>query len=718
MKIRLFLVSLAFISVAQANSAILRPPSALAPAQHQAQLASLISHILARYDYQTTTLDNAMSEKIFDAYLKALDPQKYYFCKADTELFTIDRSALGNAIYQEDLQIPFQIFNVYLRRIVERFSYERELLKRNFHFDRKENFDYDRGKEPWVNSVAGLRNIWRKRVKNDWLQLKLSGEGSSAIRRILDERYSDGLARAYKFRNEDVFQIFMDAYATSVEPHTDYLGSKAADEFDIEMKLSLVGIGAVFQPRDGYLIIRELVPGGPAATSSKLDIGDRLIAVGQGRVGPMLDVVGMRFDDVSTLVRGTIGSVVRLDVLPAGAGQNDLVKHVVLIRGKINFEQDAAKKSVIQVKDGLATRQIGVISLPTFYQDFDARSIGEKNFKSASRDIARLLDELKHDEVDSVLVDLRNNGGGSLDEAVELTGLFIGKGPVVQERNAVGKVHVEGSNHAEPAWSGPLAVLINHGSASASEIFAAAVQDYGRGIIIGENSFGKGTMQTIVNLDKIARNERPEFGELKMTIAQIFRVNGDSTQLRGVAPDINFPSSPESRKFVESNFDNALPWTKIDPASYSPIGKLKELLPELLRRHELRIAKDKNFQTMQGDIGEFKLHHGEHVVSLNETERRKERDAEEAGAGLQGRNCVAEPSDNCAKLVKDDSDLLNMTSSDDNGFESDKFNPANESAVEEAQKDVNDVWLDEAAHILSDEAGLISFQRQSKISPD
>lgn len=705
----LLLMTLAFTLTALASPIEPPAPAPLAPAPGHAHLANLVGHILARYDYRETTLDNEMSARIFDAYLKALDPHKLYFCDTDVELFKEDRSALGNAIYQEDLQIPFRIFNLYQRRLVERFSYARELLKRKFNFNLEETFDFGREKAQWPKAEADLRDIWHKRVKNDWLQLKLAGEHNNSIRRILDKRYSEFLARAYTSRSEDVFQVFMDAYATAVEPHTNYLGLKAAEELDIEMKLSLVGIGAMFQKKDQYLTICELVPGGPAAMSDKLDIGDRLVAVGQGNAGPMIDVVGLRFDDVSTLVRGPAGSVVRLDVLPYNVVQDSKVKHVTLVRGKINFEQDAARKSIVKIEEGAVTRRIGIIFLPTFYLDFDSRRNGEKNFKSAARDVARLLREMQQDNVDGVLVDLRNNGGGSLDEAIKLTGLFIGAGPVVQERNSTGKVIVEGSDEAKPTWRGPLAVLINRGSASASEIFAAAIQDYGRGIIIGERSFGKGTMQTIVNLDQIERNDKPEFGELKITIAQIFRINGDSTQLRGVTPDITFPSSQESEKLVESSFDNALPWAKIDPISYTPTQIMTNLLPELHRRYAQRVANDRYFHAWRRKIDKFRSHRNGYI-SLNETERRKEHDVDVERFGRPTHNCETEPSNDCASLKLGGSLARETTARNYNEFESDQPNLVDESVADNAQKDIKDVWLREAANILSDEAEILGNQ--------
>lgn len=705
MKKRLLWILLSLATATQA--AILEPSAPLAPQQQHAQAAKLTAQVLTRYHYKAAPLDNAMSEKIFVRYLKAMDPDKLFFLRADVDRFANARTKLDDAIFDEDLHIPFDIYNLYERRVVERLAFARELLKHDFDFDRNESYQHQRAKEPWSKSEESLRDVWRKRVKNDWLRLKLAGKEDKVIRDTLDKRYSNSLARTYKSKSEDVFQVFMNAYATSVEPHTGYLGPRASEDFDIAMRLSLVGIGAVLQERDEYTTIRELVPGGPAALSAKLAIGDRIVGVGQGNDGAVTDVVGWRVDDVVTLIRGAKDSAVRLDVLPADADLDGRHKRITLVRNKISLEQQAAKKSVIQIKDGAATRQVGVISLPTFYQDSDARSRGEKDFKSATRDVVRLLGELKRDKVDGVLVDLRNNGGGSLDEAVELTGLFTGKGPVVQVRNAQGNVRMESSNNAKLAWHGPLAVLINRGSASASEIFAAAIQDYGRGVIIGEPSFGKGTVQSLVNLDQMELNDKPKFGGLKMTIAQFFRVNGETTQLRGVTPDISFPTVSDADSFGESSFDNALPWTQIKAANYTPARDLTGLVPLLQSLHASRVAKDKDFQYLREDIVELKSQREKHAISLNEADRRKERNMQEARLKLRAESSDAEGSSKRKKSEKEGTASIKITALQDSGLQSDERDLRDELAAEKAQKDAKDVWLNEAAHILSDEVDIL-----------
>ncbi len=677
----------------------------LKPVPQQAQAAHLVTEVLARFHYKPAPLDDAMSEKIFDGYLKSLDAERLFFVQSDIDKFAAVRTRLDDAILGEDLTAPFAIFNLYAQRVIERYSYARTLLKRGFDFGAKETYQFDRSKEPWPKSDMEVRELWRKRVKNDWLRLKLAGRDDKNIVETLDKRYDQFVRHSARVKSEDVFQIFMNVYTTAVDPHTNYLGPRAAEEFDISMRLSLAGIGAVLAQIDDYTTIRELVPGGPAALSGQLQVGDRIVGVSQSVGGAMTDVLGWRMDDTVELIRGTPDSPVVLDVLPANAGPDGKHRLVSLIRKKVTLEQQAARKSVRTVADGAATRRIGVISLPMFYEDFDARQKGLADFKSATRDVARLLGELKAERVDAVLIDLRNNGGGSLKEAIALTGLFIGKGPVVQQRDAKGVITVAGNPASDIAWSGPLGVLINRGSASASEIFAAAIQDYGRGLVIGEPSFGKGTVQAVFNLDEVLQNKGPRFGEVKLTIAQFFRVNGGTTQLRGVTPDVSFPAAADPGDFGESSFDNALPWMQVKAADYSPAGDLKTLQPILLTRNEAREKSDKDFLCLQDEISEFKRQRKKNQISLNEAERRQERDAKE----IRQASCDAQkdPGKSANANARQQTRSGSGRSRRDDGLQIDERNLATELADEKARKDANDVLLNEAAHILGDEVGLL-----------
>ena len=667
-------------------------PALLVPQPQQAQAALWSAQILTRYHYKAAPLDDAMSEKIFVNYVESLDREKNFFLQSDIDRFASARTQLDDAILGQDLTIPFAMFNLQRQRLAERITYARQLLKQQPDFTLKEGYPYAREKAPWAKSDDEIRELWRKRVKNDWLRLKLAGKDDAAIRATLDKRYENYLTRNARIKSEDAFQIFLNAYATAMDPHTNYLGPRAANDFDISMRLSLVGIGAVLQERDEYTTIRELVPGGPAALSRKLKVGDRIVGVGQGTQAPVTDVLGWRIDDVVALIRGEKDTTVMLSVLPADAGPDGKPTLIPLGRAKISIEAQAAKKSIIATRDGMITRRIGVVSLPTFYEDFDARRKGDPNYKSATRDVERLLGELKKEKVDGVLIDLRNNGGGSLSEAVDLTGLFIDKGPVVQQRNAQGQVRIENDKHSGFVWAGPLAVLINRGSASASEIVAAAIQDYGRGIVIGEKSYGKGTVQTVIHLNEVAKEDKSPLGELKMTIAQFFRVNGGSTQLRGVSPDIVFPSTSEPEEFREASSENALPWTQIKAVDFAPSGRVTTVLPVLRARHDARVAKDKDFQYLLEDVAEFKTLRKKNQISLNETERRADRDKQEAKQKSRaGRNESA----------------TRKAASQDDGLLANERALSADLAQEQEQKNAKDVLLTESAHILSDEIGLL-----------
>ncbi|MBY3048571.1 carboxy terminal-processing peptidase [Rhizobium laguerreae] len=677
----------AFLAIAQSAYAEVASPPALAPLKRQAQAAELSAQFLSRYSYKPVPLDDALSARIMDGFIKSLDPDRMLFLQADIDGFMSDRSEIDDAIEERDLKIPFAIFKAYQQRVVDRMNYARTLLKQDFDFSAQENYSVLRDKAPWPQSEAESNELWRKRVKSDWLRLKLGGQNDAAIRETLDKRYENTLERAYKFKSDDVFQSFMDAYATSIDPHTDYFGTAASADFNVSMKLSLFGIGAVLQERDDYTTIRELVPGGPAQLSGKLSVGDRITGVGQGKDGAIKDVVGTRLDEVVQMIRGKKGSVVRLDILPADAGADATHRVISLVRDKISLDKQAARKTVLSVKAGDATRKVGIITLPVFYEDFEAKRKGDKDYKSASRDVAKLLGELSEEKVDSVLIDLRNNGGGSLDEAIDLTGLFIGNGPVVQQRGSDGKVEVRSSELAAPVWTGPVGVLINRGSASASEIFAAAIQDYGRGVIVGEPSFGKGTVQTVVDLDRIVRNSKPELGELKVTIAQFFRVNGGTTQLHGVTPDISLPGLFDPASFGETSYDNALPWAQIKPAKYTAVDTVTTLLPTLQSRHDARVESDPDYQRLIKDIADLKVQREKGVVSLNEAERRKEATARE-------------------KRFKDRAQASGGEDLGDDGLEAGERSLSADIAIENARKNAKDVLLDEAAAIVADEADL------------
>jgi len=667
----------------------------------EAQAAQLSARFLTRFHYDAQPLDDAMSVRIYNAYFKLLDSEKVFFTQADMAKFAPLKTKLDDAIWNQDLSAPFSVFNLYVQRAVERMTYARGLLKQGFDFSADQSYTFDREHADWPKDQAELDDLWRKRTMNDWLRLKLAGKPDAEIRKTLDKRYAGYIERVKQLDGEDAFQTFMTSYAETTDPHTDYLGPRAAENFDIAMKLSLEGIGAVLQARDDYTQIRELVPAGPANKSGKIQVGDRIVGVGQGDNGPITDVIGWRLDDVVNLIRGKKDTTVRLEILPADTGVDGKHEVVSLVRKKVSIEEQAAKKKVVEIKDGDVSRKIGVIELPTFYSDFGARSAGDKNFKSATRDVARLLGELKADGVQGVVVDLRNNGGGSLAEANSLTGLFIDKGPVVQVRDSKGEVEQQGDDEPGMAWSGPLAVLVNRGTASASEIFSAAIQDYHRGLIIGEPTFGKGTVQNLVDLDRFSQSdsEKPQLGELKMTIQEFFRINGGSTQLKGVTPDIEFPKNGDDKDFGESTYDNALKWTQIAPADYQVVANLNAYLPQLLKEHDDRVAKSPAWKLMLDELAQYKAMRAKTTISLNFATREVERKQQDAiQSDFRARHRAIDGSD--ASLADDASRL-------DDGLNANERSLKSELKQEKEAKKAKDVQLNETAHILFDAIGMI-----------
>ncbi|HET6632533.1 MAG TPA: carboxy terminal-processing peptidase [Rhodanobacteraceae bacterium] len=681
------------------------------PSQREA--STLVANLMTRYHYDAVPLDDSMSKKIFKAYLDALDSQKMFFTQADIDRFGAARTSLDDAIWNGDLKVPFDIFNTYAKRLTSRTAKIRALLDKGFDFTLKESYTYDRSKADWASSEAALDELWRKRVKNDWLRLKLAGKKDADIRSTLDKRYATYLERVRQLDSEDVFQSFMNAYAESVDPHTNFFDPRTSQNFNITMKLSLEGIGAVLERHDEYTQIRQIVPGGPAAESGKLQAGDRIVGVAQDDCA-MVDVVGWRLDDVVDLIRGHKNTVVRLEILPAGIGPDGKRNVVRLVRKKVAIENSAAKKSIIEITRDGHSHKVGVIDLPSFYQDFGAKRRGDANYRSATRDVAELLGELKKAGVEGVIVDLRSDGGGSLSEAASLTGLFINKGPVVQVRNTRGKVEEESDDNPGTVWSGPLAVLVNRGSASASEIFTAAIQDYHRGLVIGSNTFGKGTVQNLVNLDQIAHNEEPVLGSLKMTIAQFFRVDGGSTQLRGVTPDIVFPSGIDPEDLGESSYPNALPWSSISPASYTPVNDIdKSLVAELDKAHEARIADNVGWKVQVAEMRHSQALRDRTTVSLNLEERTAERDANNAfRKKLEAQAKAAEEAedkDNNVRVAVDGSvakpasaALVPAPAATDDGLQPGERSVHDELAKERAEEQVKDVRLIEAANIVAD----------------
>ncbi len=672
-----------------------------APTSDQATTSRLVYGLLSdsRYAYRPRALDDALSQDVLKRYLETLDPGKVFLTAQDVAGFSKYSTRLDDAIKSGQVDPAWAMFALYRQRVGERIGYARGLLKGGFDFSGNERYEYDRKDVPWAANGAALDALWKQSVKNDWLRLKLAGKKPDEIRKTLDKRYANMLDSINELKGDEVFQSFLNAYAAAIDPHTDYMTPRSATNFNMTISNSLEGIGAVLFKQDDMVVVREMVPGGPALRSGKLKPGDRIVGVGQGASGEMKDVIGWRTDDVVDLIRGAANTQVRLDVVAAEAPLDSKPVRVLLTRAKVRLEDARAKAESISLPaaNGEPARRIGVIKLPGFYQDVEARRRRDDDYASATKDVARMLAQFRAQKMDGVVLDLRGNGGGSLSEAIELTGLFIDKGPVVQVRESGGRVSVEDDDKPGVAWDGPLAVLVNRGSASASEIVAGAIQDYGRGLVIGETTFGKGTVQNMVDLDRWPANEEPRFGQVKLTIAQFFRPGGSSTQNKGVVPDVAFPASVDASEYGESTYDNALPWTRIAAAPHVQYGNFAGLLGKLDARHDARIAKDVEFQWWVEDVAKFREEQAKKSVSLNEAERRAERDKFDAQRKQRAEQ---------RKQLGIALDPLLDDASDD-GLQASERNVAKDVAREEAAKKSRDPLLRESAAILGDAIGLL-----------
>ncbi|UPQ86797.1 carboxy terminal-processing peptidase [Vibrio sinaloensis] len=576
----------------------------LAPeAQHETASKRVTSRF-TRSHYKHFSLNDQFSQAIFDRYVEMLDYNKNIFTQADIDSFAKWSSSIDEQLKSGDNQIAFDVYNLSMKRRYERFEYALRLLETEMTFDSDESIELDRSEAQWPKDTTELDELWRKRVKYDALNLKLTGKKWDEIKEVLGKRYNNALKRLSQTHSEDAFQLYMNAFAREVDPHTSYLSPRSADQFQTEMNLSLEGIGAVLQMTEDYTVIRSLVAGGPASKSKQLSEGDRIIGVGQDGE-EIVDVIGWRLDDVVQLIKGPKGTKVFLQVLPEGQGAKSEV--ITIVRDKIRLEDRAVKSEVIE-KDG---KKIGVLEVPSFYVGL-------------AKDTDKLITELKQHQVDGIIVDLRNNGGGALTEATALSGLFITSGPVVQVRDSYGRINVNSDTDGEISYDGPMTVLVNRYSASASEIFAAAMQDYGRALVVGENSFGKGTVQQHRSLNHIYDLFDKELGYVQYTIQKFYRIDGGSTQNRGVAPDIAFPTAVEPSETGESVEDNALPWDSIEPAKYEVLQRNSEQVKRLTELHQKRIADDLEFGFIAEDIIKYRAEKDDNTLSLNEATRKAE----------------------------------------------------------------------------------------------
>ena len=596
---------------------------ALAPTLDQSRISSVILTQLQARHYRTLSINDSMSERLFDSYLKFLDPMRRYFYAADIREFEKYRTTLDESLRRGDLAPAFQMFNRYLQRRIERIQGMQRALEKQLlalEFDGDDWIETDREKAPWPETAEEMEQLWSLYFKSEVLGLRLAGRTNDELKDILEKRYKNQLLRARQTNADDVFRLFMNTVTNQYDPHTEYFPPRKAENFDIEMSLSFEGIGALLQNTGEYTEISRIIPGGPAERDGKLKPGDRIVAVGQGESDEAVDIIGWRIDDVVELIRGQKGTLVRLFVLPADQPEGGKTVVLPITRDEVKLEEQEAQKSIVEIKEDETTYKIGVISLPAFYMDFEGARKDPNDFKSSSRDVQRLVTELTRlDRVDGIVLDLRDNGGGSLYEARKLTGLFVGDRPVVQIKDAGGRVGpLKAGPPSAPFYTGPLAVMVNRLSASASEILAAAIQDYGRGVIIGGRTFGKGTVQ---NLSAV------EDGQIKLTQAKFYRITGGSTQVRGVVPDVYLPTSFDLDRVGESALDAPLPWDKIPPVKYFEQDQsIAKALPTLRRSHEERSMKDPDFVSRTEFFDYLKEVREETRVSLNEEIRKKQQE--------------------------------------------------------------------------------------------
>jgi len=672
----LALTALALAGSVQAPaSPSLLPAGAIAPTDSQRATARKVGRLLEEYHYSHAPIDRKMSDLVFQRYLEFLDPQHSYLLASDITDFGAYRYQFDDMIRTGNVDPAYLMFARFQQRNRERMQYALSQLKTEPDWTVEESFDFDRTHAPWPADEAQLNELWRKRVKNDALSLLLTGKQWPEVADILRKRYERVLKRIDQVTSTDVFENLMNAYARAFDPHSSYFSPRSSEEYKIQMSLNYDGIGASLQVVDDYVTIMNIIEGGPAAVAGTLKPNDRITGVGQGREGTFTDVIGWRLDDVVQLIRGKAGTSVRLQILPGGAAPGSPEKTLDFVRNKITLEAQAAHKEVKTVARNGHNYRIGVVTVPGFYQDTDAHNAGDENYRSTTRDVAKLLRELKSENIDGLVLDLRGDGGGYLPEATALTGLFIDHGPVVQLRDVSGHLEVLDDPENAPLYGGPLAVLVDRMSASASEIFAGAIQDYHRGLIIGQTTFGKGTVQNLVPLDRWSKE--PVNGQLTVTIGKFYRVTGESTQHRGVEPDIPLASVLDTKEVGESALESSLPWDRIAGVPYRSSTALAAEPPvaALASAEDVRAQHDPDYRWLLSDIAAIDTLRGQHSVSLNLKVRREERTREDKERLDR---------ENSRRLAKNLPPLKSVAD------------------LDKAKEDLPDVALDQAAQIMTD----------------
>jgi carboxyl-terminal processing protease len=625
-------------------------PNDLKPDEQQSLVCLKVAEFVTNYNYKKVPLNDSISAIVYDNYLKKLDENHSYMLASDVKEFEKYKTVLDDDIKAGNLADAFYIFNVFQKRYTEYVNFSIAQLSKDFDFTKNETFTFDRDSLPFAASEEELHKLWAQRVKYDLLNLQLTGKTLAANKETLKKRYTNILSQSNKLSNQDVFQVFMDAFTEAIDPHTNYFNPSNAANFNIDMSRSLEGIGATLGVESEYVTIKAIVPGGPADKSKLVNVDDRIVAVAQGKTGAFQDVVGWRIENAIALIRGTKGTLVRLQLLPKGTAAGK-PRTIELVREKIILKDISAQKQIRTYNNNGKTVKIGVISIPAFYLDFNDYKAGNPNYKSTTRDVRLILDTLKRENVDGVVIDLRENGGGSLMEAIELTGLFIKTGPVVQVRDARNQVEVDPDEDPAIAYSGPLAIMVDRFSASASEIFSAAIQDYGRGLILGTQTYGKGSVQNAIDLDKVinpsissrlaqitgkgksvATGSQNKYGQLNLTIAKFYRISGGATQHKGVLPDIEFPSVIPLDKYGEDTEKSAMPYDVIAKTDYTKVGNFSSTIPQLKKLHDQRMSTSASYKYLLEDIADMKKRDVEKTITLNEAQLKQKRDADEQKA--------------------------------------------------------------------------------------
>ena len=694
-----------------ASSAFGKPIEAIAFDTEQSKVVIDITHKLLSQHYNGQVLNDSLSSRLLDNYIERLDGNRSYFIQSDLKEFEEYRYTLDDTINKGDLKPGFAIFNRYQQRLIDRLERTIEILPTmvaGMDFNRKEELELDRSESSWPVDNAEADDLWRKRIKSRIMSLRFAKKPEEEIVPLLIKRYQNQLNQIKQTNSEDVFQIYVNALTSLYDPHTSYFSPTTSENFNINMSLSLEGIGAVLQARDEYTAVVRVVPSGPADKQGDLQPADRIVAVAQGDE-EFQDVIGLRLDDVVKLIRGEKNSVVRLEIIPVSAKSDDERAIVKIVRNTVKLEEQSAQKKVIDIFQDGELHKIGIIDIPAFYIDFDAMRKGDKNYKSTTRDVSKLLSELEQEGVDGIVIDLRENGGGSLQEANQLTGLFVESGPTVQIRHSNTQVFRDGKRNSSPYYSGPLAVLINRLSASASEIFAGAIQDYQRGIIVGSQSFGKGTVQSLTALEK---------GQLKITESKFYRISGESTQHRGVIPDIEFPALYDHEKVGESALDNALAWDRINPIRHQRYFRIDSILPTLKEKHIERMKIDPDFIFLQDQLALIEESRKLKMLPLNQEERTTFFESEkEKSLNIENKRRLAKGLDVVADLDEDvaaadvvaGNGIVTASTADiDAPSEGDMATKSSKDDKEEAI----DALLTETGHILVDAFSVFSSEKK------